>query len=684
MKTYYGNYLGMVVDDRDPQQRNRVKVFIPHIMPALYENWNAEAKDIKFNIVGTFDSENPESGPAGLNPEIIRRLQKILPWAECAAPIFGSAPAGIYNYETGEFSLPAANVGNGQFETSQEMAAALGGGPPEDGAISSDGLLQLEGVEVKNAFNENNLLGTNGWTDKGNTNWIQGIVVHNDGGKGNAGLSGLYNWANTSRNGYTAYITPDGTIHQFTPITYRTQHTKTYNGINNSNTIGIMLVGVDDGDVTRPNDPVKPPTQAQITSLAAVGRALGVSGYAGHGEYAGNKEKGEGTIGASAVRDRFGFGGVQAIASGRSALTSENPSRDKPLPQSEVRDTLAQIKDEEESPGVTEGVFEKNDAFLKDNNQLNGTNYILNIDGVTVLDNDGINQWRYASDGSGTIVATWSGTGWVSTNQQNISQQQPTVSVTGGPQSDETEPLPDLAEDTQNPPSISVTADNGDETATENTARANQPENPHPLPYPTAFGPDTNNVPKGFFGGAKAGQMVWVFFQEGNPLFPVYFAASYSEKEYANVYEHASQNKIKNVKTEGNTTQDPLQGSQNMFMGVGGGFGDKQIISQQPSGFEKDEFAFEIFGKNGSNLMFTFHATLLNSKYDFRQHTQADAHYITGGNRTDRTTGDHVTICEQDVICTIGNWSEEALQAASNIQEVIDRAMKAAKDTYEA
>ena len=39
-KKYEGNFLGMVIQNNDPEKRGRVKVFIPHLSAVLYENWN--------------------------------------------------------------------------------------------------------------------------------------------------------------------------------------------------------------------------------------------------------------------------------------------------------------------------------------------------------------------------------------------------------------------------------------------------------------------------------------------------------------------------------------------------------------------------------------------------------------------------------------------------------------------
>lgn len=87
MKTYYGNYLGMVIDNNDPEFRGRVQVFIPHIMPTLYEEWNKKGKDITITCVG-------DNMPEGLTSDVVDRLKKILPWAESASPIVGQSASG--------------------------------------------------------------------------------------------------------------------------------------------------------------------------------------------------------------------------------------------------------------------------------------------------------------------------------------------------------------------------------------------------------------------------------------------------------------------------------------------------------------------------------------------------------------------------------------------------------------
>jgi 3D (Asp-Asp-Asp) domain-containing protein len=92
MKTYYGNYLGICISNNDPEKRGRVQVFIPHIMSALYENWNE--KDINGNDVDRSFIGLGDNIQNGLPSAVIDKLKKILPWAESASPIIGASSPG--------------------------------------------------------------------------------------------------------------------------------------------------------------------------------------------------------------------------------------------------------------------------------------------------------------------------------------------------------------------------------------------------------------------------------------------------------------------------------------------------------------------------------------------------------------------------------------------------------------
>lgn len=86
---FHGNYLGIVIQNNDPQKRGRVKVFVPHISPNIYQKWVNNKLDKKFKFVG-----------ANINSDlnvVLDDLKKILPWAEVAVPLAGENSSGRYN-----------------------------------------------------------------------------------------------------------------------------------------------------------------------------------------------------------------------------------------------------------------------------------------------------------------------------------------------------------------------------------------------------------------------------------------------------------------------------------------------------------------------------------------------------------------------------------------------------------
>ncbi len=99
MEPVYGNYLGVVLFNNDPEQRERVQVFIPHLSCTIYKDWNEKLTD---QIV-----KNPSNLPAS----VLEKLQKILPWAEVCKPSFGGGTAGIQNPHTGGTGV-AGNLGD--------------------------------------------------------------------------------------------------------------------------------------------------------------------------------------------------------------------------------------------------------------------------------------------------------------------------------------------------------------------------------------------------------------------------------------------------------------------------------------------------------------------------------------------------------------------------------------------
>ena len=86
---YFGNHLGIVIQNNDPEKGGKIKVWVPHISPTVYKNWDENNKDKSFKFIG----RNINSDLT----DIVEDLKKILPWADSACPIIGSVAPGRYN-----------------------------------------------------------------------------------------------------------------------------------------------------------------------------------------------------------------------------------------------------------------------------------------------------------------------------------------------------------------------------------------------------------------------------------------------------------------------------------------------------------------------------------------------------------------------------------------------------------
>jgi hypothetical protein len=142
-KRFDGQYLGIVVQNNDPEKRGRLKVFVPHVTPTVYNKWNEVKIDKQFNFVG-------ENLTSSIN-SIIDDLKKILPWADCAMPLFGGSSGGRYNAteKTGSISdssLLETTKPNNDFSTtdSSQNIDGLGEKPGN--------LIEKTGVRVSDAF----------------------------------------------------------------------------------------------------------------------------------------------------------------------------------------------------------------------------------------------------------------------------------------------------------------------------------------------------------------------------------------------------------------------------------------------------------------------------------------------------------------------------------------------------
>jgi hypothetical protein len=84
-------YVGIVVQNNDPEKRGRVKVFIPHLSVNLYEKWyNVNIHDKSFKTLNDDGEESQVNN-------ILDQLKDYLPWANCAMPIIGEIGNHYFN-----------------------------------------------------------------------------------------------------------------------------------------------------------------------------------------------------------------------------------------------------------------------------------------------------------------------------------------------------------------------------------------------------------------------------------------------------------------------------------------------------------------------------------------------------------------------------------------------------------
>ena len=113
MDNLYGNYLGIVVNNQDPEERKRVQVFVPHLNASLFEEWNQQAEG------GNNEKTDKHiRSHLDLGGKILEKLKQILPWAEQVAPLFGGNTS-----MTGNSTTRRLGVNNSGYTLSQDVGA---------------------------------------------------------------------------------------------------------------------------------------------------------------------------------------------------------------------------------------------------------------------------------------------------------------------------------------------------------------------------------------------------------------------------------------------------------------------------------------------------------------------------------------------------------------------------------
>ena len=710
MKKYYGNYLGLVVTDGkdDPEQRGRVQIFIPSIMPALYDGWTKEGKDRKIMLTGNNFEDN------GLTSAEINKLRLMLPWAECAAPMIGSGPAGHY-MEDGTFSPEAANTGeiDGPMQGDTEETTALSQGATTD---TSGYKVAMSGDETGGAVKwvpgssrsqplSDNLVKTINTGLKGTgLDWYS----HSGGQvpKSQGGITGV------NRTGSDRHDDGRATDGQF-------RDTKTGRALNPNNA----------EDKARIQSAITSLTRAGIKGIGWDGsKAAGGTG----GKYMGDTNfhidiVSPGNWGASHGRDTGAswITGAQSAGSGKMPAQPVNPTIDASktfvnqganmTPDGKTTEgypnltasQTAGIQGTQSGGGTVsgsglysdnfvnfikskEGYSDKaywdygqytigygtkaktaNEVISRDeaesrlrtelNQAANQTNILLQNKGISLSQSQKEALMSFTYNGGIGMTQQLLNEGGGRKDWASISEGMKLYTKAGG------NTLEGLVNRRNAEIEFANTNGAGGFTSSEEGAIDNTAIVQNPKEYSISPGPNTNYLPTGMFSYARTGQVVWVFFQGGDPLFPVYFAASYSQTEWQNMYQTGSGgigNGIKNT-----------WGSVCKFLG--GGFRSAQAIPDATNGFEESEFTMEVFGQYGGALRFKKSGSEFFSPYDHGSQVEGDGHDIVLGNREVKTGGTHNTVVDGNYVLTVGDWSTEAVGAAEELQTIIAEASKA-------
>ena len=700
MKTYYGNYLGLVVNSSDPEYRGRVQIFVPHVMPALYDGWNKEGADIQISCVGS-------NIPEGLTSEIHERLVQILPWAEAASPIIGgSAPGNLFS-----------GIASGIKQAVSSAATALNNfiQTPTSNPVPSSG---STGSDLANTAL--NLVGTSTsslpGTDGGNLGCAAGVSLMFKKATGNdiipgqtivTGTTQLYSHMSKSsdfvqvptnqiqpgdilvtargqRAGHTGIYVGDGRIvsnssngfagsergtlqnnysldswekgvvsrnpNQSGVFRYIGPGSTTSTAGEQATQAGAASSGVEgtaSSAASAPPNPQAKPVGHQKGDVAPTPQTTMTVGGPGTGAPAGTVSGG-GTATNSGVHK--GKTIVSATGVNGSGLTTVTYSDGTTATLNQPRPIR------NNNPGNLEyGSFAKKMGAVGSDGRYAvfptaeaGASAKVALLKTSTYQNlsirDAFNRYAPPSENPNYLRDLQSGTGFdMSRKMSSLSVEEfnkltSTVAKIEGFDG----PLPSGSE---LPPSFS----------TPNVVNNTDSNGRTPVV-------NTNDMASGLFAYPNPGAMVWVFFREGNPLYPVYFAASYSSAEWSSAYRGSSP-------SESYTNDGQVIGTGTVMH-----FGPEGGIKTQNRANINDPLdnnsSLTLFHQHGSGITMKNGCDFYRSAANKRDEVDNDRHTITRGYKEEWTQGDESTNVRGDTFIKVGNISQEAIDAMNELSEM--------------
>lgn len=755
MKTYFGNYLGMVISNNDPEYRGRIQVFVPHIMPTLYENWNLAGEDIQISCVG-------DNMPQGLTKEIVDKLKLILPWAESASPIVGQGIAGGMWSEGASSSSSSLSGSQGNVLDQTPTAQPVGSLPPGDkcdlpaeaGANLRDlkpGFIQ----RLNGLYQEASALGykitcSSGYRATEKQAALYQADLAKNGGKpsgfvaapggsshefgiavdlkvtgngvsitqisGSAERSGANKdtpeWrALLGKYGLHQPLHPRNTPTPPHPESWHIEPTempkvggdrkgsqkRVADQLSNSSSkIGETTSGSQFPAITTPqqqkdpsgtdsNESISPKTGLTSTSSADSTQGETTSSSSQLAKDRTNYFRGElkdpqlldrleyvlkreGSASGHLImetlcnRAMFGNRTLKTLAFEKGYWPANYVGKSTPHTKYTL-DIIQRviINGENNTDLATDQGFNDKTLFinkyikqgakgswfdLKTGKKITDSARITKL---TTTPGSGMEEFIYQKCGTGDASSTTGKNAKIYGQKYNI---QPTSESTFKPNT----PLPD---DLKNATASPLTGEPSNTLPSPNVINNTDPHGP-------TIVKNTNDMAKGMFAFPGVGAMVWVFFREGNPLFPVYFAASYSSREWKSAYNAEGISPGgENHGTKGTQAANSMKLNPN----AGGGLEFTHVKdASDPSGAH-DKAVAMIYGDDGSNMVFTKGYHQIYTRHNRRD--QIDGHlYSTVHGSEERWVDNDLSMnVRGNVIIKIGKIDSETMEAIKELSD---------------
>ena len=641
MKTYNSMYLGLCVNNNDPEKRGRVQVYVPHIMPALEHGWTNPDEDISFSGVG---DNIANSIPSNL----LAKLQQILPWAEAASPVIGtSSPGNLVSNTARGAALGLATGGVSGAVAGAAIAAASSyfDQSPTTGVV---------------AYTGSSGIGTGPHLD---VRWADGRPITAEEADRYLVVGGQSpsSYGVTSKYGpRSAPVAGASTFHKGidfgipsgTPVTLKGGATYLENRGYLGKAGNVLEIQTPEGvmkllHLSEVLDATS--LSAQTAAAANVHQApegsptVSLSGQAADPTLRAINVLENGTVDQEQLRSYLTAAISRSKLNGYNPLDGSEYGVDGSV-DSWVNHFMSLAKNESSyfyqtknlnDPGGSYGLFQIS--------PLDGSRYGANPSGqnwsmTEVYDpvnnaNTAIAIYERNVLRDGYIVNLESGKGaggyYASTTMNRIQKE-----------------------------AASGTIGNYDSSApVSRTALVANTSSAGPISIN-----NINDMAKGLFSFPAAGSMLWVFFREGNPLYPVYFATSYSAAEWKSAYRGASPGPGYNPVSENG---EPTSTGGTMNLNGVGGFRWENTTDYANGSEDKKSIMF--FGEDGSNMLFADGVHQIYSRFNRRNQVDGDQHDTVLGFKETWIQGDDNKVVMGDKIVKIGNISQKAVDAVNEL-----------------